>query len=129
MLFYRNPKLKLKAALLCCKDLQLSLTSLQSAQMSLPQIEIKYVSQRQISIVRHCCIYIITDISNKIHYEHTTGIFKTYAANMIKAVSEFYDIFRETLLQDFDRANDNVSNLTVTLREYRKTLFQTIQIK
>lgn len=97
--------------------------------MSLPQVEIKYVTRRQMSTVRHCSNYIITDISNRIHCEHTTRVFKAYAFNTIKAVSWFYDTFRETLRQDFDRANDNVFNFSETLREHRKTLFQTIRNK
>lgn len=125
----RNPKLKLETSLLCRKDFQDSLSSFEYAQASLPQVDMKYVSRRQMSTVKHCCIYIITDLSHKIRCEHTTRVFKAYAANTVKAASWFYDVFRETLRQDFDRANDNVFNLSETLREHRKTLFRATRNK
>ena len=49
----------------CRNTLQASLISLEAAQMALPHVELKYVSNRQLLAVNHCNTYIITDIATK----------------------------------------------------------------
>lgn len=41
-----------------------ALTSLESAQSALPQVEIPFISNRQASAVKHAIIYLLTDMAN-----------------------------------------------------------------
>ncbi|KAI8125009.1 hypothetical protein CVS40_4792 [Lucilia cuprina] len=118
-----NPKEKLETALSCRKDLQASLVSLECAQLSLPHVEIKYISNRQILAVKHCNTYMITDISNIARYEHTSKVFLAYESNISKASAWLYETFNKTLRHDFDRAEETVSNLAKNLRDHREEIF------
>lgn len=121
--FYRNPKEKLETALSCRKDLQASLVSLECAQLSLPHMEIKYISNRQILAVKHCNTYMVTDVSNLARYEHTSKVFISYESNISKALSWLHETFNKTLRHDFDRAEETVSALAKTLRDHREEIF------
>ncbi|XP_037811207.1 uncharacterized protein LOC119603290 [Lucilia sericata] len=118
-----NPKEKLEMALSCRKDLQASLVSLECAQLSLPHVEIKYISNRQILAVKHCNTYMITDISNIARYEHTSKVFLAYESNISKASAWLYETFNKTLRHDFDRAEETVRNLAKNLRDHREEIF------
>ncbi|XP_037958695.1 uncharacterized protein LOC119688115 [Teleopsis dalmanni] len=118
-----NPKDKIQAALECRNTLQASLISLECAQLSLPHVEIKYVSNRQILAVKHCNVYIITDIANLARYEHTSKVLAAYESNMSKGSTWLYETFNKTLRKDFDKAEETVRNLSKTLREHREEMF------
>ncbi|KAM7352420.1 BH3-only protein sayonara isoform 2-T2 [Cochliomyia hominivorax] len=118
-----NPKEKLETALSCRKDLQASLVSMECAQLSLPNVEIKFISNRQILAVKHCNTYMVTDISNLARYDHTSKVFSTYESNTSKASAWLYETFNKTLRQDFDRAEETVRNLAKTLRDHREEIF------
>ncbi|XP_075152129.1 BH3-only protein sayonara [Haematobia irritans] len=118
-----NPKDKIEKALVCRKDLQASLVSLECAQLSLPHVEIKYTSNRQILAVKHCNTYMITDIANLARYEHTTKVFTAYESNVSKASAWIYETFNKTLRPDYDRAEERVKDLAKTLRDHREEIF------
>ncbi|XP_061386044.1 uncharacterized protein LOC133320967 [Musca vetustissima] len=118
-----NPKDKIETALACRKDLQASLVSLECAQLSLPHVEIKYTSNRQILAVKHCNTYMITDIANVARYEHTTKVFVSYESNISKASAWLYETFNKTLRQDFERAEERVKTLAKNLRDHREEIF------
>lgn len=121
--FFSNPKEKLEIALSCRKDLQASLVSLECAQLSLPHVEIKFTSNRQIVAVKHCSTYMVTDIANLARYEHTSKVFVAYESSMAKASAWLYETFNKTLRQDFDRSEETVKNLAKTLRDHREEIF------
>ncbi|XP_013103027.1 uncharacterized protein LOC106084098 [Stomoxys calcitrans] len=118
-----NPKEKIETALACRKDLQASLVSLECAQLSLPHVEIKYTSNRQILAVKHCNTYMITDIANMARYEHTSKVFIAYESNVSKASTWLYETFNKTLRPDFERAEERVKDLAKTLRDHREEIF------
>lgn len=120
---FSNPKEKLETALACRKDLQASLISLECAQFSLPHVEIKNISNRQILAVKHCNTYMVTDVANLARYEHTSKVFIAYESNVSKASAWLYDTFSKTLRNDFDKAEETVRNLAKTLRDHREEIF------
>lgn len=95
---------------------------MECAQLSLPHVEIKYISNRQILAVKHCNTYIITDISNVARYEHTSKVFVAYESNISKASAWLYETFNKTLRHDFDRAEETVRNLAKTLRDRKSVV-------
>ncbi|XP_068141629.1 uncharacterized protein synr [Drosophila tropicalis] len=118
-----DPKQKLQFALDCRSLLHASMISLEAAQLALPHVELKFMSHRQVLAVKHCNIYLITDIANKQRYEHTSRVFTSYEANMSKTCTWLYDTFNKTLRQDFDKAEVTVSRLAKTLRQHREEIF------
>ncbi|XP_020805998.1 uncharacterized protein LOC110182313 [Drosophila serrata] len=122
-----DPKQKLQWALDCRSLLHASMISLEAAQLSLPHVELKYLSHRQVLAVKHCNTYLITDIANKARYEHTTRVFTSYEANMSKTCTWLYETFNNTLRSDFDKAEATVSGLAKTLRDHREEIFATVR--
>ncbi|EDW77600.2 uncharacterized protein Dwil_GK24472 [Drosophila willistoni] len=118
-----DPKQKLQYALDCRSLLHASMISLEAAQLALPHVELKYMSHRQVLAVKHCNVYLITDIANKQRYEHTSRVFTSYEANMSKTCTWLYETFNKTLRQDFDKAEVTVSRLAKTLRQHREEIF------
>lgn len=59
-----DPKHKIQLALECRTALQAALISVECAQLALPHVEIKHISNRQLLAVKHCNTYMITDIAN-----------------------------------------------------------------
>lgn len=45
--------------------IQASLISLECAQLAIPHIEIKHLSNRQILAVKHANTYLVTDVADK----------------------------------------------------------------
>ncbi|XP_017858514.1 PREDICTED: uncharacterized protein LOC108610747 [Drosophila arizonae] len=118
-----DPKQKLQVALDCRSLLHASLTSLEAAQLALPHVELKYMSNRQVLAVNHCNTYLITDIANAARYEHTTRVFTSYEVNISKTCTWLYDTFNKTLRSDFDKAEETVRRLARTLRQHREETF------
>ncbi|EDV98938.1 GH13328 [Drosophila grimshawi] len=118
-----DPKQKLQSALDCRSLLHASLTSLEAAQLSLPHVELKYMSHRQVLAVNHCNTYLITDIANAARYEHTSRVFSSYEANISKTCTWHHDTFHKTLRSDFDKAEETVRGLARTLRDHREEVF------
>ncbi|CAD6999314.1 unnamed protein product [Ceratitis capitata] len=118
-----DPKIKIQLALECRTALQASLISVECAQLALPHVEIKHVSNRQLLAVKHCSTYMITDIANMSRYQHTSKVFTSFESNMSKASMWLYEMFNKTLRQDFDNAEEKVRNLAKTLRDHREEIF------
>lgn len=123
---FSNSRTKLEITLASRKDLQMSLVSLECAQRSLPDVEFKYISNRQILAAKHCSIYMITDVSNNDRYQHTFRVIKAYDSDVSKATHWLYETFDKTLRIDFDRANDTVDLLARALRVFREQHFQLV---
>ncbi|XP_030383123.1 uncharacterized protein LOC115630629 [Scaptodrosophila lebanonensis] len=122
-----DPQYKLQAALECRSLFHASLISLECAQMALPHVELKYMSNRQILAVAHCNTYLITDIANSARYEHTSKVFANYESNISKTSTWLYDTFNKTLRKDFEKAEDTVKRLAKTLREHRDEIFSAVR--
>ncbi|XP_067624362.1 uncharacterized protein synr [Eurosta solidaginis] len=118
-----EPKLKIQLALECRTAIQASLISVECAQLALPHVELKHISNRQLLAVKHCNTYMITDIANILRYEHTTRVFNSYESCVSKASMWLYEIFNQTLRQDFDKAEATVRNLAKNLRDHREEIF------
>ncbi|XP_054744673.1 uncharacterized protein LOC129249074 [Anastrepha obliqua] len=118
-----DPKLKVQLALECRTSLQASLISVECAQLALPHVEIKHISNRQLLAVKHCNTYMITDIANLSRYQHTTKVFASFESNISKASMWLYEMFNKTLRQDFNKAEETVRNLAKTLRDHREEIF------
>ncbi|KAH8412993.1 hypothetical protein KR009_007335 [Drosophila setifemur] len=122
-----DPKQKLQWALDSRSLLHASMVSLEAAQLSLPHLELKYMSHRQVLAVKHCNTYLITDIANKARYEHTSRVFTSYEANISKTCTWHNETFNHTLRTDFEKADDTVRGLAKTLRDHREEVFSAVQ--
>ncbi|XP_055920608.1 uncharacterized protein LOC129952175 [Eupeodes corollae] len=118
-----SPKDIVHLALECRNNTQASLISLECAQLSLPNVEIKFVSNRQMLAVKHINTYMITDIADESRYNHVTKVLETYENNMQNASKWLYDTYDSTLRKDFEKAEKTVKSLAGKLRSHRHELF------
>nr|XP_014089593.2 uncharacterized protein LOC106617117 [Bactrocera oleae] len=118
-----DPKHKIQLALECRTALQAALISVECAQLALPHVEIKHISNRQLLAVKHCNTYMITDIANLARYQHTSKVFTSFESNTSKASMWLYEMFNKTLRHDFDKAEETVRQLAKTLRDHREEIF------
>ncbi|XP_029409275.2 uncharacterized protein LOC105233301 isoform X1 [Bactrocera dorsalis] len=118
-----DPKHKIQLALECRAALQAALISVECAQLALPHVEIKHISNRQLLAVKHCNTYMITDIANLARYQHTSKVFISFESNASKASTWLYEMFNKTLRHDFDKAEETVRHLAKTLRDHREEVF------
>ncbi|XP_055837392.1 uncharacterized protein LOC129905828 [Episyrphus balteatus] len=119
----RSPKDVIHLVLECRNNTQASLIALECAQLSLPNVEIKFVSNRQVLAVKHINTYMITDIADELRYNHVTKVLETYEENMQNASSWLYETYNSTLRKDFDKAESTVKTLSGKLRSHRHELF------
>lgn len=103
----------------CRHSVQGSLVALGCAQKSLPQVDFKHISQRQISAVQHANIYLLTDMANPARFRHTKTVLNSYQTNVTAAVKWLLETFNRTLKKDLDEAEGAVLSIAKQLRQER----------
>lgn len=99
--------------------IQGSLAAFEGAQISIPQVEIPFVSPRQATAIRHANIYLLTDIANTSRYQHTKDVISSFQNNTAKALEWLHETYKTTLRKDLDESDNVVVGLAKHLRDER----------
>lgn len=96
-----------------------SLVAFEGAQISLPQVEVPFVSPRQATAIRHANIYLLTDIANDQRYQHTKDVISSFQSNTTKAMEWLHETYKNSLKKDLDDSDNVVIGLAKQLRDER----------
>lgn len=99
--------------------IQGSLAAFEGAQISIPQVDIPFVSPRQATAVRHANIYLLTDIANDSRYQHTKDVINSFQNNTAKALEWLHETYKNSLRKDLDDSDNIVIGLAKHLRDER----------
>lgn len=110
---------RISSALDSRHSMQTSLQAFDGAQNALPQVDIPYVTPRQVSSVWNANIYCLTDLANESKSKHILEIYQSYSSNILKAIEWVQETYKRTLKKDLDDAEDAVLTVAKKLRHER----------